>query len=292
VNLRQLQSFAMVADSCSFSKAALRLGTNQPALSRAIRELEDSLGVQLFHRDGRGAKLTEGGRRLLSHTHVILEAVKAAEADVSSARSTCVLAIAPTLARYMSHAIVSAVADAAPNTTLRLVEAFSEHIMEWLHNGRVDIAVVYANHGSPGHPRDVIGNERIYLVGSENANWPDGTIPFEALVDLPLILPGHPHGVRKQVESLARERGFNLRSFIEADGLGSIVDLIHKRFGYGLLPIEPLQAELAAGHLSATKLHDPEITRDIIIMTARNKALPLESDQVIAAIKTCFRTMR
>jgi LysR family transcriptional regulator, nitrogen assimilation regulatory protein len=292
VNLRQLQNFAIVAESSSFSKAAIRLGTNQPALSRTIRDLEDSLGVQLFYRDGRGVKLTEGGRRLLSHAQSILDAVKAAEADISSARSTCVVAIAPTLARYMSHAIVSAVAEAAPNTTIRLAEAFSEHIMEWLQNGRVDIAVVYANHGSPGHPREIIGREEVYLVGADSTPWPDGAVSFNSLMDLPLILPGHPHGVRKQVESLARERGVNLRSFIEADGLGSIVDLIQKRFGYGLLPIEPLQAEIAAGQLSAVKLCDPEITRDIEILTARNKALPIESTQIVAAIKTCFRSMR
>jgi LysR family transcriptional regulator, nitrogen assimilation regulatory protein len=292
VNLRQLHSFAMVAESSSFSKAAIRLGTNQPALSRTVRELEDSLGVQLFYRDGRGVKLTEGGRRLLSHAQSILDAVKMAEADISSARSTCVVAIAPTLARYMSHAIVSSVAEAAPNTTIRLVEAFSEHIMEWLQNGRVDVAVVYANHGLPGHPREIIGKESIYLVGAELTVWPDGVVPFNALADLPLVLPGHPHGVRKLVESLARERGFALRSFIEADGLGSIVDLIRKRFGYGLLPIEPLHAEIATGQLSAVKIYDPEITREIEILTARNKALPLESTQIVAAIRTCFRSMQ
>ena len=61
MELRQLQYFLAVADNGSLSKASTVLGIAQPALSRAVRQLEDALQTQLFHRHGRGIRLTERG---------------------------------------------------------------------------------------------------------------------------------------------------------------------------------------------------------------------------------------
>src|SRR5437879_6083584 len=73
MDLRHLRYFQAVAEELSFSKAARRLRVAQPALSRAVQELERDVGVSLIDRHHRATRLTPAGAVLLRETGVLLE---------------------------------------------------------------------------------------------------------------------------------------------------------------------------------------------------------------------------
>ena len=75
MNLLQLKYVAEVAKTKSINKAAENLYMNQPNLSRAIRELEESLGIEIFHRTTKGIIITEKGAEFLCDAEKILNQV-------------------------------------------------------------------------------------------------------------------------------------------------------------------------------------------------------------------------
>src|SRR5687767_14916972 len=82
MQLQDLHAFATVAAERSFSAAARRLHRTQPAVSQAIRRLEEELGDRLFDRSSRNGTLTEAGTLLLEHSTRLLRMASEAEAAV------------------------------------------------------------------------------------------------------------------------------------------------------------------------------------------------------------------
>ncbi len=82
MELRHLRYFVAVAEELNFTRAAKRLGINQPPLSLQIRQLEKELGTPLFIRRTRGIELTNAGKLMLEEARVILKEVETAKAGV------------------------------------------------------------------------------------------------------------------------------------------------------------------------------------------------------------------
>jgi DNA-binding transcriptional LysR family regulator len=82
MELRHLRYFVAVAEELNFTRAAKRLGINQPPLSLQIRQLEKEMGTPLFRRGTRGVELTDAGKLLLEEARVILRQVERAKVGV------------------------------------------------------------------------------------------------------------------------------------------------------------------------------------------------------------------
>ncbi len=147
MDIRQLRTFRTVAELGSLSKAADRLRIAQPGLSRQIKLLEQELRVQLFVRNGRGMLLTAAGRMLLDRTQGLVRQIEQMRDDIQSAggkpSGSVVLGLVPTVSAVLSGRLAARILAGFPDISLRIVESYGGHLVEWLHRGEMDLAITY-----------------------------------------------------------------------------------------------------------------------------------------------------
>ncbi|MEU6611000.1 LysR family transcriptional regulator [Streptomyces shenzhenensis] len=140
---RQLLYFVAVAEEKHFGRAAQRLGIAQPPLSRAIRDLEQQLGVQLLVRTTRRVALTQAGRTLLDDAQVVLNAVAVAENHARRAgRGVSTLRLA--LKADYDGGLLPMILDVYDLLPVELLLGGYGEQLPALHDGRADVALVLA----------------------------------------------------------------------------------------------------------------------------------------------------
>jgi DNA-binding transcriptional LysR family regulator len=145
ITIRQVKYFVATAELGQVSQAAAQLAISQSAVTTAIRELEDLLGVRLFLRSAQGMELTEQGRSFLERSYTILAAVDDAmrlpKSD-SMASGTLSVAATYTVIGYFLPYHLARLAQLYPDLTINLYELNREAIEEGIISNRYDLAVV------------------------------------------------------------------------------------------------------------------------------------------------------
>lgn len=248
MDLKQLDYFVHVAELGSFTRAASVLRVAQPALSRQVRALEVELRQNLFERNGRGVTLTDAGRRLLAHGRGILQQVERARQDLEEQRGAAAgvlsLGLPPSLSRSATTALVEAFRARFPKATLTVVEGLSTYMLEWLAQGRIDIAVVY--NATPAAAIDLqpVLDERLFLVSARGKAR--GLIGrAAALADVAaheLVIPSRPHAIRMRLESALAEAGLKPRVGLEIESVPAILDLVQRHPLHAVLSLNAVRA--------------------------------------------------
>ncbi len=146
MELRHLRYFVAVAEEGSFLRAAGRLRVAQPALSKQIRDLEREVGVKLFERLPRGARLTRAGDQFLGNARSALESATRAVATARRTDSATGLKFAHSdLYVYtpVLFKLVAAFRQASPETPLRVVRVNDVDQHAALREHRIDVAATF-----------------------------------------------------------------------------------------------------------------------------------------------------
>lgn len=149
MELRHLRAFLETADAGSVMRAARRLGVGQPVLSRQIRDLEQTVGVELFTRSTHGVRLTAAGTQFLPAARALLDHALAAIADArhaaESARRTLRIAHSPLGATYGAFLgrIVHTLRERYPEIDLELTRMTAPEQWAAFEAGRIDASVGY-----------------------------------------------------------------------------------------------------------------------------------------------------
>lgn len=265
----QLRTLIHVAELGSLSKAADRLGIAQPALSRQVRLLEEELGIRLFARHGRGMILTEKGHEILDRAIKVmadLEEIRATASDVDAPlRGRIGIGFPPTVADILSVPLVDAFGRAHPQVELRLVGAYTGHLLDGLHRGEIDLSILYDPHTARSLRSQPLLLEKLFLIGRGSDFSGDRAVSFKALDGRRLLLPSTRHGLRTIVEKCAVEAGISLDIAVETDSYATLKDLVRHGHGWTVLPLSPIYDDIANGQLAAAPLIDPAPVRRLVL---------------------------
>ena len=296
MELRQLRYFSAIAKHGSFSKAAEQVFVAQSALSHQLAQLESELGARLFHRSRRGVELTEAGRVFLAHATAILRQVEDARASVMNVAGEpsgkVVFGVPHSASNALALPLLQAVREQLPKVELELTEELTGNLVPQLRSGQINLAVLFDDGTLDEFARTVLLDEHLSLISSATAaDRPRAAVSLRQALALPLILPAHPHGVRPIIETAAREHGLPVPNVVaDISSISILRTTLLAGMGHTLLPVMPLQHDLASGALCAVPVA-PALTRRLVLCASKHIPLSAAATAVVQLVQGLTQTL-
>ncbi|HMZ00978.1 MAG TPA: LysR substrate-binding domain-containing protein [Burkholderiaceae bacterium] len=267
-----MRYFVGVCEAGSLLKASTRLHVAQPALGQQIAALEAEVGTALFARSSRGMALTEAGCTFLDHARVVLADVERARQAVRLASETpsgeVVIGLPTTTALSATVPIVQACQAQLPRVRLKVIEAYSGFLREWLQAGRLDWAILFGSQAEATLDKRPLLEEGLALITPAGGEPLPATLPLARLADWPLVLPGREHGLRRTIEEACAAQGVALQVVAEIDSLPSVKRAVECGVGSTILPLVSVAEEVAAQRLQAATIDDAGMRRRVVLATS------------------------
>jgi DNA-binding transcriptional LysR family regulator len=146
MDLRHLRYFVAVAEEQNVTRAALRLHVSQPPLSRQMRNLEEELGIALFHREVKAVRLTEAGRVFLTEARIILkrakDAVEMAKDVAKGKRGEIHVGYAPSLTVELLPRALKYFRESNSGVQVQLHDLSTQEMLHGLGEGKLHAALL------------------------------------------------------------------------------------------------------------------------------------------------------
>ncbi|KRC54929.1 MULTISPECIES: LysR family transcriptional regulator [unclassified Nocardioides] len=190
MNIQQLRYVVATAEHGSMTAAAAAVPVAQPALSRAVRQLERELGTTLFARSGRGVALTADGETFVRGARRVLVSIDAlrSAATATDPAAPLVIAASPTLQAAMAIPILAGLREHGVVVPTRLVGCVSStEVVDLVATGRADLGICDSAVTTDLTLVD-IGRAEVRLYSPAAVDLPD-PVRIADLTGLPLVLP-------------------------------------------------------------------------------------------------------
>ncbi len=290
IDIKDMRAFYAIVEEGNISHAAQRLDIAQPALSRQMKRLEESLGVQLFERGSRRIRLTEAGHVLYSRVEHILGMVDGTLREITEIGSGIAgsirLGTITTSGAMLLPELITEFHRRYPQVTFQLWEAEGARILELLDNRVIEIGITRTQVDSRIYESIVLPNEPLVIIMNRDTacgSDPD-TVQLKELAAQPLIIP-----LRWQSTFVAncKKQGFEPNIICVSDSI--VQDLLFVKMGMGsaMLPISS-QALLTDGNLICKRLINREMTTHTVIAWLKNRALSTSSQRLIQLFREIY----
>ncbi len=241
ISPKQLRMFLALSESLNFSKTAEKLFITQPALSKAIQDLEAELGLSLFERTTRSVRLTPGGARMAVLARSVVGELDAGlqRMQSSAEREAQQLAVAawPSLAYAVLPEVCAALERQFRAPQLAVHDCANSACIQRLLDHQADFALASV---APSHPdlhyEELLRDRFVLLSAGRWRQQVAGRLRLEELLALPLITLTDASTAMRYMSAAFLQRGIDYRPRMQVDQAATVAGLVKKEVGVAVLP--------------------------------------------------------
>ncbi|KAB7614270.1 LysR family transcriptional regulator [Amylibacter sp. SFDW26] len=276
LTLKHFRYFEALARHGHFGHAADACAISQPALSMQIKELEETLGTDLFERAPRKIRLTNFGEQFAVRVRDILQSVDElgdlARASTDGMMRQLRIGVIPTIAPYLLPAIIGNLTQTYPTLEIQVRETLTEKLIQELEDGKLDAAIVALPISEPVLTEVELFKEDFVLVRS-NADAEKPVPDSASLREMRLLLLEEGHCFRDQALSFCNIRSGLPREGLDGSSLSTLVQMVGTGIGVTLIPEMAVAVETRSAPVSAARFKGKQPSRTIGMIW--RKASPL-----------------
>jgi DNA-binding transcriptional LysR family regulator len=293
VTLRQLRVFRSVAQTRNFSRTGEQIGLTQPAVSRAIVELESGLGVRLLDRTTREVLLTDAGHSLASRLEraldeldgVLFHVAGLADADRGKVR----VASAPTLSAYLMPDCIAACSSEAPRVRFMLFDDSQRDALQSVRDGEVDFGVVVEPPSLEDlHYEPILDDPFVLIAPPGHELLRSRSVHWRALDGRSLVLLDANSGSRRYIDEALARHHVTCTIEQQLSHITTVFRMVEAGIGLSVMPALSVPAAGLPG-LEVRQLQ-PRVERTVMLVRRANRALSPVAARVWNLVGATVRT--
>jgi DNA-binding transcriptional LysR family regulator len=272
MEMQQVRYFVALARELNFTRAADQCNVSQPALTRAIQQLEHELGGPLFHRERGNTHLSELGRMMLPYLQSVEESCRAARDQARAVKkleqATLTIGTMCTIGPQLISDLLVRFQAQHPGVEVRVVDTGAPQMLEMLEKGDLEVAVVGVPEELPEnlHQLPIFRERFVILLPPNHRLVAFDEIPAAELDKEPYVSRSNCE-VFEPVRSEFVSRGVNLRQVFSSPRDDWVQGMIKAGLGLGFFP----EFSVTDPDLVVRPLVDPSFSRSIYLATVRGR---------------------
>ncbi|MFC4171313.1 LysR family transcriptional regulator [Microvirga sp. GCM10011540] len=280
LRLRDLHTLQVISETGSMAKAAGRLAVSQPAISKAVANLEHTLGVPVLDRTPRGVEVTAYGRALLRHAAVVFDDLRQGIAEIQFLRDPTQGELrigAPEPITQVLSVIINDALAATPNIRFQVMVGDTAVLFEALRERQLDVALtrIPERRTEDDLETEVLFQDPLVVAAGTHNSWArQRRVSLADLVDQPWVLPPADTVLGRFGAEIFRARGLEPpRASVVTPSLQLRLSLMSSGPHLSLLPKAMLRFSSVQPAIAAIRLELPETERPVGLVRVKGRSM-------------------
>lgn len=280
LDFKRLKYFAGIVDAASISTAASLLGVAQPALSKALRTLEDDLGVQLLERTARGVQPTPAGRLFYEHCRVLTSQLERACVDLARCNggaNVVRIGVPFSVGMVLVAPLLQIAANLMPGVEVQITERHTPDLKQAMLENKLDLAMVSSLDRFPELHYEPIIREGLFLAASVRDTAGSSLVSpltLEQVSKLPLLFSRPSIHLRRLIDHIFANEGIELQDIREIDMFATLLNYVDAGLGYSILPAGWIHREVKSERIRALAFADARAVSRVISLCRLKTVTP------------------
>jgi DNA-binding transcriptional LysR family regulator len=290
INLDQLRVFHAVAETRSFTRAAVAVHLTQPGISKHIRQMEDYYGLPLFDRLGKKVCLTPAGEILLEATGEIMASISAAEERIEELKGLhgkLVIGASFPIGIYLLPGVLAEFRKQYPGVEVTLEISLSEKIVEDVLANKRNLGLVSHETTDPRLFQGRFMTDELVAIAPIGHAWSKKKrIRLQDLPGETVIMAAPGAGTRTVVEERLKEKGITLGRVIEFGNTEGVKRAVEVGLGVSVQARSVVEREITGGYLTGARLTGMETKLAYYYVRRKDKHLSNAAKVFLTMLQT------